>query len=184
MNTCTQEIRLANRQARLATRRAFTLVEALMASTILAVVAASASLPFIAVAQQSNAAGEYETAAELGEELMEEILARPFFAPGERTPSPGPESGETERKYYNAIDDFNNYSEKRLVGTKFLSDYKGEGVTESQMDGYWRQSTVEYVRMPDQSASDSSYAFARITVEVFRDKRSLVKLVRLKARED
>jgi prepilin-type N-terminal cleavage/methylation domain-containing protein len=184
MNKCVQKRISTYQQARPATRRAFTLVEALMASTILAVVAASASLPFIAVAQQTNAAGEYETAAELGEELMEEILARPMYAPGERTPSPGPESDETERKYFNAVDDFHNYSEYRADTTKYMSDYKGSSVSASQMDGYWRQSKVEYVRMPNQSSSDSNYAFARITVEVFRDNRSLLKLVRLKARED
>jgi len=170
-------------QARPDARRAFTLVEALLASTILAVVAASASLPFIAVAQQTNAAAEFETAAELGEELMEEILARPFYAPGEEAPSLGPESGEIERKYYNAIDDFHNYSEYQVATESLLENYKGEVVAESQMTGYWRRSTVEYVRLPDQAAADSDYAFARITVEVLRDDRSIVTLVRLVARE-
>src|SRR5690606_31819889 len=83
-------------------RRAFTLPEALIASTILAVVAGSATLPFIAVAHQSQIAGEYEAATELAEELMEEILARPFFAPNDRTPSLGPEAGESQRKFFNA----------------------------------------------------------------------------------
>lgn len=165
-------------------RRGFTLVEALIASTILAIVAASISLPFVAVAQQMKAASEVETGVELGEELMEEILARPFYAPGETAPSPGPEAGETERRYYNAVDDFDGYTEyKGADKTMHAEDYRGDAVTGEDMAGFWRRVRVEYIRLPDQAADDDDYSFARITVGVYLDRQLIFKLVRIKTRE-
>lgn len=165
-------------------RHGFTLAEALLASTILAVVAASVSLPFVAVAQQMQAANEVDTAVHLGEELMEEILARPFYAPGELAPSPGPEAEETERKYYDAVDDFNNYVEYKGASAKsHLENYAGDAVGGESLRGFWRRVGVEYVRMPGQAADDNDYSFARVTVSVYLDTNLVFKLVRIKTRE-
>lgn len=165
-------------------RCGFTLVEALLASTILAIVAASVSLPFVAVAQQMNASAEIDTAVRLGEELMEEILARPFYAPGETEPLPGPEASEKARRYYNAVDDFKNYTEYKGSGVKrHVEDYSGAVITGGDLDGFWRQVNVVYVRMPEQAADSSDYSFMRIRVRVHRDDRLLHNLIRIKGRE-
>lgn len=166
------------------TRRGFTLAEALIASTILAIVAASVSLPFVAVTQQMIGAREVEIAVDLGEELMEEILARPFYAPGETAPTPGPEADEKQRKYFDSVDDFSDYTEyKGTKATQHLEDYRGVAVTDDDMNGYWRKVRIEYVRMADQATDDSDYSFVRITVGVYRDRRLLFTLVRIKTRE-
>lgn len=165
-------------------RPGFTIAEALIAATILAIVAASISMPFVAVAQQMNAANEYEAAVELGEELMEEVLARPFYAPGELAPSPGPEAGETSRKFYNAVDDFHGYNEYKGAGAaSHLEDYRGAAVTDVALSRFYRKVKVEYVRLPDQAADDNAYSFARITVEVYLDPNKVFSLVRIKTRE-
>ena len=72
-------------------RAGFTLLEALLASTILAIVASSALLPLAAGVQQVNAAADLEQATALGEAMMEEVLARPFFEPGQTSPTLGPD---------------------------------------------------------------------------------------------
>ncbi|MCB9858087.1 MAG: prepilin-type N-terminal cleavage/methylation domain-containing protein [Phycisphaerales bacterium] len=165
-------------------RRGFTIAEALIAATILAIIAASISMPFVAVAQQMNAASEYEIAVELGEELMEEVLARPFYAPGELAPSPGPEAGETARRLFNAVDDFHGYNEYKGDGAaSHMEDYRGAAVSDSSMSRFFRKVKVEYVRLPDQAAADSSYSFVRVTVDVYLDRNVVFSLVRIKTRE-
>ncbi|MCA9256558.1 MAG: type II secretion system protein [Phycisphaerales bacterium] len=164
--------------------RAFTIAEALLAATILAIVAASVSLPFVAIAQQMNAASEIEIAVELAEELMEEILARPFYAPGELAPSLGPEAGETERRLFNAVDDFHAYLEyKGDAATSHLEDYKGADVTDASMSKFFRRVKVEYIALPDMAADDDAYSFVRITVLVYFNRNEVYRLVRVKARE-
>ncbi|HWL93196.1 MAG TPA: type II secretion system protein [Phycisphaerae bacterium] len=162
------------------TRPGFTLVEALLAATILAIVAATATLPFAAGAQNSAEAQKLEQAVELGQAMMEEVLARPFFEPTQTTPSLGPDSGETSRTLYKSIDDFHGYSE---ASDKVVRSYKAEKVDDKAMTDYWRSVTVEYVTFSNMQPGDTN-SLARVTVKVYRDTALLVTLSRLVSRED
>lgn len=159
-------------------RRAFTLAEALLSATILAIISASATLPFIAGAQQAREAARMEQAVAMGEAMMEEIMARPFFVPSDRTPSPGPDAGLT-RETFDNIDDFHGYAEAPGEARSF----KNVVITDSSVDEFWRSATVEYVTFPNQSAGDTN-SIVRITVRVFDGTSPVVTLSRIACRED
>lgn len=159
--------------------RAFTLAEALLASTILAIIATTATLPFSAGTQNAKEAQKLERAVELAEAMMEEILARPFFAPGQSVPTPGPDSGETVRIQYDSIDDFDGYSENDQV----LRNYKGGAITDPDVQGFWRLVSVAYVSYPDQQPGDVN-SIIHIRVKVFYKTALQVTLDRVVTRED
>lgn len=159
-------------------RPGFTLIEALIASTILAVVAASAALPFVAGTQQVQESAKLENAVALGEALMEEILARPFFEEGQRTATPGPEADETRRDLFDSIDDFHGLSES--AGD--MRDYLNAVIADEDLADFRRTVTAEYVTMPNQAADDS-YAFIHIQVIVYYKSDPIVTLDRIAARE-
>lgn len=159
-------------------RSGFTLAEALLAATVLAIVSASAALPFAAGVQGTTEAGRLQSGVELGEALMEEILARPFYAPGKPNFTPGSESGET-RPTFNSIDDFHNFAEPQGD----VRDYNNRKLTGPSEDGYYRCATVEIVSFSGQATGDTN-SLVRVTVKVYRNSQLLVKLDRLVTRED
>lgn len=160
-------------------RLGFTLAEALLAATVLAIVAASATLPFAAGVQNTVEAGNLERAVELGESMMEEVLARPFFAVGQTTPTPGPDSGETDRSKYNSIDDFNNFAETQGD----VRDYRNQTMPTASADGYRRSVTVEFVTFTNQATGDTN-SLAHVQVKVYKNTNLLATLDRLVTRED
>ncbi len=160
-------------------RGGFTLAEALLASTILAITAAAAALPFAAGTQAANAALELEQAVELGQALMEEILARPFLAPEDPVVALGPDAGESHRKDYNAIDDFHGLTEQGDV----LRNYKEGVLADMSLFGFWRDVTIEYVSFPEQKSGDVN-SFVHVQVRVHHGSKLLVTLDRLVCRED
>ncbi|MBN2560690.1 MAG: type II secretion system protein [Phycisphaerae bacterium] len=162
-------------------RGGFTLAEALLASTILAIVAATATLPFTAGVQQVNEAAKLEQAVALGQAMMEEILARPFFEPDERIASPGPGPDETSRELFNNIDDFDGYAES--VGD--LRNFENAVITDPSSDGFWRDVSVDYVSFPGLGqAGDDVNSFVHIRVRVYHNNALLVTLDRVASRED
>ncbi len=161
-------------------RGGFTLAEALLATTVLAIVAASAAFPFAAGVQQTNEAAKLAQAAALGQAMMEEILARSFFEPNEPVASPGPGPGEGSRPLFNNIDDFDGYVET----SQTLRDFQGTATTDPTLAGFWRQVSVQYVAMPalNQAVYDVN-SFVRIRVDVYYGSTLLVTLSRIASRE-
>ncbi len=160
-------------------RSAFSLVEALLATTILAIVAAAAALPFAAGTQQIQEAAEFEHAVALGEALMEEILARPFFEYGDWGVPPGPGVADSSRDIFSNVADFHGLDES-VAG---LKNYQEQDITDATASGLWRQASVEYMRLPDQAPDDQN-AFALVEVRVYQDGDLIVTLSRLVGRED
>lgn len=160
-------------------RGGFTLVEALLATTVLAIVSASAALPFVAGVHQANEAARLEQAVALGQALMEEILSRPLLDPSNRGATPGPESGETARNLFDNIDDFQGYSEQATG----LRDYKNQAIADAALAGYWRDATVQYVTFANQQAADTN-SYAKIVVRVWDGTANVVTVARIAARED
>ena len=154
-------------------------MEALLASTILAIVASAAVLPLAAGGQQVNAAAELEQATALGEAMMEEVLARPFFEPGQTAPTPGPDPGEGHRRQYKSIDDFSGFSES----AGGLTDFLKTGISDTSVAGFWRTVSVQYVTFPDQDPSDVN-SFMHVQVKVYHESVLLVTLDRIVSRED
>lgn len=160
-------------------RGGFTLVEALLATTVLAIVSASAALPFVAGVHQANEAARLEQAVALGQALMEEILTRPVLDPTGRGATPGPESGETARNLFDNIDDFHGYTEQ----SSGLRDFKNQPINDPTLAGFWRNATVQYVTFANQQAGDAN-SYAKITVRVWDGNANMVTVTRIAARED
>ncbi len=162
-------------------RRGFTLVEAMLSASILAIVSASAALPFAAGIQQTNEAARLEQAVELGQAMMEEILARPFFEPESRAVVLGPGAGETSRELFNNLDDFHKFAES----TDDLRNFANTAITDASLSGFRRQVTVEYVTLPGLGQKgDDVNSFVHIQVKVFDGTALIVTLDRLASRED
>lgn len=159
-------------------RGGFTLVEALLASTILAIVASAAVLPLAAGVQQVNAAAELEQATALGEAMMEEVLARPFFEPGQTAPTVGPDNSESNRDQFKSVDDFAGFSES--IGN--LMNFEDNDISDTSVAGFWRTVTIQYVTFPNQHSADVN-SFMHIQVKVYRDSVLLVTLDRIVSRE-
>lgn len=160
-------------------RGGFTLAEALIATTVLAIVSASASLPFVAGVHQAKEAARLEHAVALGQAMMEEILTRPVLDPTNRGATPGPESGETARNLFDNIDDFHGYTEQ----ASGLRDFKNQPITDPTLAGFWRDATVQYVTFANQQSSDTN-SYAKIVVRVWDGNANMVTVTRIAARED
>lgn len=160
-------------------RRGFTLAEALLSAMILAIVSASATLPFIAGTQQVQSSARIEQATAFGEALMEEILARPFLAPGDPTTTPGPEANDTSRDQFKNMDDFDGLTESSGA----MRNYQNAAIDNPDASGLRRTAKVEYVAFAGQ-ASDDVNAFVHIQVKVYDGNDPVVTLDRIASREN
>lgn len=159
-------------------RPAVSIVEALLAAMVMAIVASTAMLPFAAGMQNIQEANKLERAISLGQGLMEEILARPFDVVSSSVTRTAPAAGEKDRSQYSTVKQFNGYSES----DKEARNYKGDMIAGNWVDGYWRVATVTGVTYPEQNAADTGN-LARVEVFVYHEDQLMVRLVRLVARE-
>ena len=154
-------------------RQGFSLIEAMIASTILAATVTAVTLPFTAGAQNEQDSARTTLAVALAEELMEEILSKPFDDPaGGQTP--GPEAGETSRSLYDNIDDYHGYTE--AAGQ--IKDANGASCTDPLATGLSRSATVEYVYLAGQSTAQAA-SVVRVTVTVSYKGQTVSTLQRL-----
>lgn len=150
----------------------FTLLEALLASAVLAMAIAAITMPFTASVQQQRFDARRSSAVTLAQEMMEEILSKSFSVQGE--PSvPGPETGET-RMTFDHFDDYDGYIEP--AGQ--LIDSQGQPITDIAAEGLSRHVTASYVYVSGQATSGDP-TFIRIVVEVKHQQDVLVRLTRL-----
>lgn len=149
--------------------QAFTLLESLLASSLLATAVVGIIVPFVAGDQNQLDDSRRTLATSLAQELMEEILTKSFNDQGV-----GPESGETSRSLYNCINDYNGYTES----AGHILDNCGNIVTDPAGVGLSRTVTVSYVTVPGQTPVTPPI-FACVTVEIKYDGNSILKLTRL-----
>ena len=160
--------------------KAFTLIEALMASVILAITVSAAVLPFTCGMQNQQVDSRQTIAVSLAEDLMEEIIIKPFEEPGdgdeehELESSFGPDSGESSPSSFSAIDDYDGYTE--LAGQ--VMGATGEVIADPAVAGISRNVTVSYVYMPGQDVTEPPNFF-RVVVGVQYNGLPLVTLTRL-----
>ena len=140
----------------------FTLAESLIASVVLAIAVVAISGTLAASYQQSNARGDTTTALSLAQQLMEEIAAKPVaLAPGQ-TNKPGWSHGQTDRRLYDTIDDYNGYAD--LSGSIQAAD--GSTMNLSHGSGsYQRLVTVQSGAVPA-GLSGPAADFVMVTVAV------------------
>ena len=100
-------------------RRGLTIVECLIAMTILSLIVLATCDALVAGHQHIHYADRVDSATRLGRDLLEEIVSRPCHDRANPTHF-GPEAGET-RSTFNDVDDYQNYSE--AAGA--LADFAG-----------------------------------------------------------
>jgi Tfp pilus assembly protein PilV len=111
--------------------------------------------------QQDTVRGNTTTALNLAQQLMEEIAAKPIELASGVTNKPGWSSGQTDRRLYDTIDDYNGY-------TDFSGSIQtASGTTLNLSDGgsYERSVTVTSNALPSGLTGPSS-DFVLVTVTV------------------
>lgn len=105
-------------------RTGFTAFEALLASTILALVASAVSTALMAGRQQSALAQKTTYASLIGRAMMDEVLRFPY---GDQTNAP--DANEFRRPNINVLSDYNNFTDgpnnlKDLAGNLLPTEYQ------------------------------------------------------------
>lgn len=154
-------------------RRGFSMAEALMASTVLAIAVVGIAGPLGASSEQSRLGNERATALVLARELMEEIVAKPL-CDGGTTCHLGPESGESDRSKFDSADDYSGYHDT----TTSMKTLSGVSINYDANQVYTRDVAVEY-RATLNGVSASSGDFGVVTVSVTTPHKQVVKVSRL-----
>jgi len=151
----------------------FTLLESLIAASVLALSITAITLPFTAAAQTELEEARRTISLCLAREMIEEIISVDFYDP-DGPSTPGPESSEYTRWDFDNIDDYNGYSETgdAIVGLD------GEALTGLAAKDLTRSVTVEYVYVDGQPTTISP-TFVRITVEVAYEGNVTASVTRL-----
>lgn len=156
----------------------FTLVEALIATVVLAVATVAVAQMLGASAQQAANMRHQSMSLELARQLMEEIASKPI-TDSTGAISLGHETGENSRSQYDQIDDYNGYTDTSDAITML------DGSTVNYGDGvrYYRSVTVRYRNAPSGASTTSASApFCVVTVTVGPAGGETVTLTRLFAR--
>ena len=160
------------------TPRGFTLIEALIASFIVAVATVGIGSMLAASSQSSGAMNDSSISQALARQLMEEIASK-TIEDSTGAISLGHESGETSRAAYDQIDDYNGYTDT----TDSIQMLDGTTVDLGNGQTYTRAVDVQYRLTPSGAASVSSSApFCVVTVTVTASDGKPIKLARLFAR--
>ena len=101
----------AGKLRRAGRRAGYTLAESLIASVVLAIAIVAISGTLAASYQQNAIRDHTTTALTLAQQLMEEIAAKPISLPSGQTNKPGWQQGQTDRRHYDTIDDYNGYAD-------------------------------------------------------------------------
>ena len=158
--------------------RGFTLLEALIASFIVAVAATGVGSMLAASSQQSQSMNDSSISQALARQLMEEIASHPIENANGAI-SCGHESGETTRASYDQIDDYCEYAD----ATSSIQMLDGTTIDLGDRQTYTRQVAVQYRQTPSGPLySGSDAPFCVVTVTVTAEDGKSVKLVRLFAR--
>ena len=159
-------------------RRAFTLAECLIATTVVAVLLVAVLEGVGAVAASRRMTSERARADLLARRLMSEIMTQPFEDPSGGNATLGPTAAESapgNRSLYNDVDDYHGLSESPP------KDRNGIGL--SGLTGWTRSVTVERVNPASPGTVVASDMGAdRITITVSRSNRTLAKLVAVRTR--
>jgi MSHA pilin protein MshD len=156
-------------------QQGFTLIEALIATLVLAVATVGIAQLLAVSAQQASTMRNQAVSLELARQLMEEIASKQV-ADASGNISLGHEVGETTRSQYDQIDDYNGYTDT----SDTLTMLDGTPVSLGSGATFTRTVSVEYRATPSGSATASpDAAFCVVTVTVTAPNQPASTLVRL-----
>ena len=158
-------------------RRGMTLLEALMASTLLAMGASAVLLPFNVGAQTEQEDARRTLALFLGRELMEEIVSKPFDDP-DGVYGTGPDAGEFSRMYFDNVDDYDGYKDGYGESISEIVGMKKQIIEGVSIEGLHREVSVRYLHVAGQDMGDDPN-FVRVVIDMGYKGDNLVTLRRL-----
>lgn len=156
-------------RSRSASKSGTTLVEAVIATLILAFAVSAVATALMAGTQQSYEALDASLAADLAQGVMEEIIALPYNDP-DGSGAIGPDAGETDRTLFDNMDDYHGFSE--VAGA--VSDAQGTAYP-SLYDRFDRTVSVQPTTVESPSLGLSVPGIL-ITVTVRQNNRVMVVL--------
>jgi Tfp pilus assembly protein PilV len=127
---------------------AFTLLEALLATVVLALSAAAVSQAIVAGQMQTYASLHDLRALSAAEALLDEVLSLPYADPDGESVA-GPESGENDRADFDNADDFHGFEEEASE----IADQAGE-LYPDLYQGFSRSVTAAYGQMTHEGFED------------------------------
>ncbi len=154
-----------------------TLMEALLASTMLAMGASAVLLPFSVGAQSETEDARRTFALYLGRELMEEIISKPFDDPAGGG-GLGPDGGESSRALFDNIDDYNGYEDGYGKSISRLVGMNGQIINGAAIEGLQREAAIAYIHVSGQDSGDAPN-FVRVEVKMKYKGDDLLTLRRL-----
>ena len=137
--------------------RGLTVVECLIAMTILSATVLATCYALTAGQQHVHQGDRISTAVRLGRDLLEEVSGRAYRDPG-AAPLFGPEAGETSRAAFDDIDDYSGYAE--AAGS--VCDAAGTAYPASDQS-FSRSVTV---RVRTEAVADLGRSFTGLQVDV------------------
>jgi Tfp pilus assembly protein PilV len=130
-------------------RRGFTLAEGLIAAVVLAVAVGGIMAPMSASYQQTRTVKQTSTAISMAQQLLDEIISRPFTDPTDMSTTLGPEANEPSRTSFDNIDDYHGYHDSTdSNASDFMKTVSGQTVGWNSTDIYRRSVQVEYRATP------------------------------------
>jgi type II secretory pathway pseudopilin PulG len=148
--------------------RAFTIVEASIATLLVGVLLSASMMAVGALAQSRRIQAERRAAYALAKQLMSEIMAMPFKDP-DQTPGFGPEAGETSRALFDDVDDYDGYTASPPTAK--------DGTPLTGYTGWTRSAAVVFVDPANPAVVVASSTLKRITVTVTMPSGKLVSIV-------
>jgi len=162
--------------------RGFTLAEALLAVVVLSVAVGGIMAPISASYQQTRTVKQTTTAISLAQQLLDEILSKPFVDPTDLSTTLGPEADEPSRASFDNIDDYNGYHDSTgSNASDAMKTSSGAAVTWSGDDVYSRNVSVEYRATADGPAVASG-DYLVVTVKVTMPHNHQVSVQRMVCR--
>ena len=149
-------------------RRGLTLIEGLIAASVLAVAVVGIVGPISASYKHAAAAESTSLAVALAGQLLEEISAKSFADPSDQSLTRGPEANEVAagRPAFDNIDDYHNYADSTDGSSGVVTRALDGSTLDLGRRGIVRRSvTVEYRDSPA-GAAVAQGNFALVTVRV------------------
>src|SRR6266571_3802220 len=144
----------------------FPLAEGLLAVVVLAVAVGGIMAPISASYQQTRSVSQTTTAISLAQQLLDEILSKPFVDPSDLSTTLGPEADEPNRAAFDNIDDYHGYHDTTdATASDSMKTASGQAITWNSTDVYSRSVQMEYRTIRDGPATATGdYMVITVTV--------------------
>jgi Tfp pilus assembly protein PilV len=137
----TKEFRIQNSEF----RTGFTLAEGMLAVMVLAIAVGAMMGPISASFQQTRTVKQTTTAISMAQQLLDEILSKPFVDPSDLSTTLGPEGDEPGRASFDNMDDYHGYHDSTATtAADAMKTSSGQTITWDSNDVYSRAVTMEY----------------------------------------